>query len=175
MERESLTQRERVEQYYNTLKEQGSNELSPDVVAYILLGIGMMLFFAPVQGIFAGEEKIFAVVWCAALLINMAITFYMSKYSGAGYGNNKVESVTDVLHYMPVNHTVKRNFLFGRLMKILIPITVAGLIMQLGMALIAYHKISIWNVVYVIGITVVVPLVFSWLPFWLGDMLSGRK
>ena len=174
MEREHITQRERIERYYNTLLEQGSNELSPDVVTYILLGIGMMLLFVPVQEMLK-ERDLFAVVWCATMLINMAIIFYISKYSGVGYGNNKAESVTDVLVYMPFDHKIKRKFLFGKLLKILIRITIAGLIMQLGVALIVYHTISVWNAVYALGITFIVPLIFGWLPFWLGDFFTKKK
>ncbi len=174
MEREHITQRERIETYYNTLLEQGSNELSPDMVTYILLGIGMMLLFVPVQEMLK-EGDLFVVVWCATWLINMAITFYMSKYSGVGYGNSKTESVADVLVYMPIDHKVKRKFLFGKLMKILIRITIAGLIMQLGVALIVYHTISIWNVVYALGLTFIVPLIFGWLPFGLSDIFTKKK
>lgn len=162
MEREHITQRERIERYYNTLLEQGSNEVSPDVVTYILLGIGMILLFVPVQEMLE-EGDLFAVVWCATMLINMAIIFYMSKYSGVGYGNNKAESVADVLVYMPIDHKVKRKFLLEKLLKILVRITIAGLIMQLGVALIVYHKITVWNVVYALGLTFIVPFIFGWL------------
>ena len=72
MEREPLTRRERVEQYYKTLLEQGSNELSSDIVAYILLGIGMMLLFVPIQEIFAEGGEFRAIVWCVACIMPKA-------------------------------------------------------------------------------------------------------
>lgn len=177
MEREHITRRESVEQYYNVLLEQGSNEVSPDVVTYILLGIGMALLFVPVQEMMGeGERKTLLItVWSATFLINMAITFYMSKYSGVGYGNNKMESVANVLFYMPIDHKEKRKFLFGKLLKMLIRITIAGFIMQLGVALIVYHTISVWNVAYIFALTFVVPMVFCWMPIWLGDFWATKK
>lgn len=177
MERERMTRRERVEQYYKVLLEQEGVEVLPDCITYILLAIGMALFFVPVQEmIVEGETRtLLIIVWSATLLINMAITFYMSKYSDARYENNKTESVAKVLFYMPIDHKEKRKFLFGKLFKILLRITIIGLIMQLGIALIVYHTISIWNVVYIVAITFAVPMIFCGMPILLGDMKVAKK
>ena len=84
----------------------------------------------------------------------------MMKYHAVSYGNNKSEAVSDVLLYMPVDRKENRRYLFGILIRFLKKITIAGLIMQMGVALIAYHFVSIWNIIYVLVVTFVVPLVF---------------
>ena len=83
----------------------------------------------------------------------------MMKYHAVSYGNNKSEAVADVLLYMPVDRKENRKYLFGILIRFLRKITIAGLIMQVGVALIAYHFVSIWNIIYILVITFVVPLV----------------
>ena len=161
MERKSVTQREKVEKYYDTLIGQGTGALSPDIVTYILLFIAMMLLFIPVQELFAegNNDNLLSVVWVFTLLFTMSVSFYMMKYHTVSYGNNKAEAVADVLLYMPVDRKENRKYLFGILIRFLRKITIAGLIMQVGVALIAYHFVSIWNIIYILVITFVVPLV----------------
>ena len=162
MERKSITQRERIENYYDTLLSQGTGALSPDIVTYILLFISMLLLFIPVQELF-GEDSggdLLSVVWVFTLLLTMSVSFYMMKYHTVTYGNNKSEAVADMLLYMPVNRKENRTYLFGILIRFLKKITVAGMVMQVGVALIAYHFVSIWNIIYILVLTFVVPLVF---------------
>lgn len=161
MERKSVTQREKIEQYYDTLHGQGTGALSPDIVTYILLFIAMMLLFIPVQELFdeGNNGNLLSVVWVFTLLFTMSVSFYMMKYHTVSYGNNKAEAVADVLLYMPVDRKENRKYLFGILIRFLKKITIAGLIMQVGVALIAYHFVSIWNIIYILVITFVAPLI----------------
>lgn len=171
-----VTQRRKIERYYDTLIGQGSGALSPDIVTYMLLFIGMMLLFMPVQELIGeGEEgSLLSIVWCFTLLITMAVTFYMQKYHTVAYGNNKMETVAEKLLYMPIDRKENRKFLFGKLIGFLKKITIAGLIMQVGVALIAYHSVSIWNIIYILGLTFVTPLVFCGLPIVLRDIAPRR-
>ena len=161
MERKSVTQREKIEKYYDTLIGQGTGALSPDIVTYILLFIAMMLLFIPVQELFAeaNNGNLLSVVWVFTLLFTMSVSFYMMKYHTVSYGNNKAEAVADMLLYMPVDRRENRKYLFGILIRFLKKITIAGLIMQVGVALIAYHFVSIWNIIYILVITFVAPLI----------------
>lgn len=161
MERKSVTQREKIEKYYDTLIGQGTGALSPDIVTYILLFIAMMLLFIPVQELFAegNNDNLLSVVWVFTLLFTMSVSFYMMKYHTVSYGNNKAEAVADMLLYMPVDRRENRKYLIGILIRFLKKITIAGLIMQVGVALIAYHFVSIWNIIYILVITFVAPLI----------------
>lgn len=161
MERKSVTQREKIEKYYDTLIGQGTGALSPDIVTYILLFIAMMLLFIPVQELFAegNNGNLLSVVWVFTLLFTMSVSFYMMKYHTVSYGNNKAEAVADMLLYMPVDRRENRKYLFGILIRFLRKITIAGMIMQVGVALIAYHFVSIWNIIYILVITFVAPLI----------------
>ena len=166
MERKSLDgegrmQREKIEAYYETLLGQGTGALSPDIVTYILLCISMLLLFIPVQELFAeGSKDLLLIVWVFTLLFTMSVSFYMMKYHTVAYGNNKLEEVAAALLYMPIDRKENRKYLFGILIRFLKKITIAGLIMQVGVALIAYHFVSIWNIIYILVLTFVVPLVF---------------
>ncbi len=172
MERKSVTQRERIENYYGTLLSQGTGALSPDIVTYMLLFISMLLLFIPVQELFAegNNGDLLSVVWVFTLLLTMSVSFYMMKYHTVTYGNNKSEAVADVLLYMPVNRKENRRYLFGILIRFLKKITIAGLVMQVGVALIAYHSLSIWNIIYILVLTFIVPLVFCGLAIVLRDV-----
>ena len=55
MERKPLTQREKIEKYYDTLIAQGSAGLSPDIITYLLLCIVMMILFVERCTIFGGS------------------------------------------------------------------------------------------------------------------------
>ncbi len=162
MEGKSVTQREKIENYYETLLGQGTGALSPDIVTYLLLFITMLMLFIPVQELFAegNDGDLLSVVWVFTLLLTMAVSFYMMKYHTVSYGNNKAEAVSDVLLYMPIDRKENRKYLFGILIRFLKKITIAGMIMQVGVALIAYHCVSIWNIIYILVMTFVVPLVF---------------
>ena len=176
MERKPLTQREKIEKYYDTLIAQGSAGLSPDIITYLLLCIVMMILFIPVQTFFEEENRgpLFAVVWCFTMLGTMAITFYMQKYHTVTYEKNRTEAVGEKLRYMPIDRKENRRYLFGKLIAFLKKITIAGLSMQLGVSLIAYHSISIWNIIYILVVTFVLPLVFCGLPIVLRD-IEPRK
>lgn len=176
MERKPLTQREKIEKYYDTLIAQGSAGLSPDIVTYLILGIVMMILFIPVQAFFEEGDQgaLFAVAWCFTLLGTMVITFYMQKYHTVTYEKNQTEAVGEKLRYMPIDRKENRRYLFGKLIAFLKKITIAGLIMQLGVSLIAYHAVSIWNVLYILLLTFVIPLVFCGLPIVLRD-IEPRK
>ena len=121
MERKPLTQREKIENYYDTLIAQGSAGLSPDIITYLLLCIVMMILFIPVQTFFEEGDRstIFAVVWCFTLLGTMAITFYMRKYHTVTYENNKTEAVGEKLRYMPIDRKENRRYLLGKLIAFL--------------------------------------------------------
>ncbi len=173
MEREYMTQREKIERYYDTLIGQGSGALSPDIVTYLLLCIAMMMLFLPIQEMW-GEDALFSIVWVFTMLITMAVTFYMGKYHTVTYGNNKIETVAEKLLYMPIDHRVKRRYLFGKLIGFLKKITIAGMVMQLGVALIAYHFVSIWNIIYILGVTFVVPFVFCGMMIILNDITRKK-
>ena len=136
----------------------------------------MMILFIPVQTFFEEGDRstIFAVVWCFTLLGTMAITFYMQKYHTVTYEKNQTEAVGEKLRYMPIDRKENRRYLLGKLIAFLKKITIAGLIMQLGVALIAYHSISIWNILYILALTFVIPLVFCGLPIVLRD-IEPRK
>ncbi len=170
-------QRQKIERYYETLLSQGTGALSPDIVTYIMLVISMMLLFVPVQELFVpGEDKdLLLIVWAFTLLNTMSVSFYMMKYHTVAYGNNKAEAVSDVLLYMPIDRKENRKFLFGILVRFLKKITIAGLIMQLGVALIAYHTVSIWNIIYILVLTFVMPLLFCGAAIVLRDVQIGRK
>lgn len=181
MERKSIkdvskARRQKVEAYYETLIGQGTGALSPDIVTYLLLVISMMLLFFPVQELFAEGKagSLLPIVWMFTTFLTMAVTFYMMKYHTVAYGNNKTEAVAEVLLYMPIDRKENRKFLFGKLIAFLKKITIAGLIMQVGVALIAYHSVSIWNILYIFVLTFVAPLVFCGLPIVLRDIPSRR-
>ena len=174
MERKSVTQREKIEKYYDTLLGQGTGALSPDIATYLLLCITMMLLFIPVQEMFAEANDFLPVAWMFTLLLTMAVTFYMMKYHAVSYGNNKSEAVADVLLYMPVDRKENRKYLFGILIRFLKKITVAGLIMQVGVALIAYHFVSIWNIIYILVVTFLVPLIFCGATIVLRDVQKRK-
>lgn len=181
MEREFVksadaTQRQKIEAYYETLIGQGTGALSPDIVTYLLLAISMLLLFIPVQELFAegNDGDLLSIVWVFTLLMTMSVTFYMMKYHTVTYGNNKSEPVADVLLYMPINRKENRKVLFGKLVRFLKKITIAGLIMQVGVALIAYHSVSIWNIIYILVLAFVTPFVFCGLPIVLRDIPSRR-
>ena len=158
---ESRSQRQKIEVYYKTLLGQGTGALSPDIVTYLMLTIAMLLLFIPVQELFAeGSRDLLLVLWVFTLFITMSVSFYMMKYHMVAYGNNKSEEVADVLLYMPVDRKENRKYLFGILIRFLKKITIAGLIMQVGVALIAYHFVSVWNIIYILVMTFLVPLVF---------------
>ena len=156
------TEAEKVEMYYDTLLKQGSAELSPDIVAYLILVISMLLLFIPVQELFSEgkDNELLFIVWVFMLLTSMAVHFYMQKYHAVVGGKNKIENVAEKMRYLPIHHKVRRNYLLRILVRILLKITIAGLIIQSGMALIAYHQISIWNIVYVLVMTFFVPMLF---------------
>lgn len=174
--KEPLSRRQKVERYYETLISQGSAGLSPDIVAYLLLFIGMMLLFVPVQEVLGeeGEHGLFMMVWSYTMLITMAVTFYMQKYHLVTFGNNKTENVAEKLFYMPIDRKENRRFLFGKLVALLKRMMIAGLIMQLGVALIAYHTVSVWNVIYILGMTFLMPLIFCGAPIVLRDIMPGK-
>ena len=173
---DSQIQRQKIVTYYETLIGQGTGALSPDIVTYLLLVISMMLLFLPVQELFGkgSDDNLLSVVWVFMLLFSMAVNFYMMKYHTVSYGNNKAEAVADVLLYMPIDRKENRKYLFGILVRFLKKITIAGLIMQVGVALIAYHSISIWNIIYVLVLTFVAPFVFCGLPIVLRDIQPRR-
>ncbi len=160
MERKPLNQREKIEKYYDTLIAQGSAGLSSDIITYLLLCIVMMILFIPVQTFFEEENRgpLFAVVWCFTMLGTMAITFYMQKYHTVTYEKNRTEAVGEKLRYMPIDRKENRRYLFGKLIAFLKKITIIGLVEQLGVTLIAYHTISLWNVFYILVLTFVIPL-----------------
>ena len=177
MERNTgAVQRKKIEAYYDTLLGQGTDALSPDIATYLLLSISMLLLFLPVQEMFAEDNgrELLMVVWMFTLLITMSVTFYMMKYHTVAYGNNKSEAVADVLLYMPIDRKENRKFLFGKLVRFLKKITIAVLIMQVGVALIAYHSFSIWNIIYVLVLTFVAPLVLCGATILLRDVQLRR-
>ncbi|MBE5882449.1 MAG: hypothetical protein E7289_09115 [Lachnospiraceae bacterium] len=171
--KETLSERQKVERYYETLIGQGSAGLSPDIVTYLLLFIGMMLLFIPVQEMME-EGILFSIVWVYTLLITMAVTFYMQKYHVVTFGNNKMENVAEKLFYMPIDRKENRRFLFRKLIGFLKKLTIAGLIMQLGVALIAYHSLSIWNIIYILVLTFIAPLAFCGAPILLRDIMPRK-
>ncbi len=171
-----VTQRRKIERFYETLIGQGNAGLSPDIVTYLLLCISMMLLFIPVQEMVGeGEDgSLLSIVWVFTLLITMAVNFYMQKYHTVTYGNNQMETVAEKLLYMPIDRREKRRFLFEILIRFLGRITIAGLIMQVGVALIAYRSVSIWNILYILGLTFVAPLVLCGLPIILNDIAPKK-
>ena len=171
-----VSQRQKIEAYYETLAAQGTGALSPDIVTYLFLSISMFLLFIPVQEMFAegSDGDLLMVAWMFTLLLTMAVGFYMMKYHTVSYGNNKSEPVADVLLYMPIDRKENRKYLFGILIRFLKKITIAGLIMQVGVALIAYHFVSIWNIIYILVMTFIVPLVFCGATIILRDMQLRR-
>lgn len=172
---ESRMQRQKIESYYEALLGQGTGALSPDIVTYLLLSIAMILLFIPVQELFAeGSRDLLLIAWVFTLFITMSVSFYMMKYHTVSYGNNKSEAVADVLLYMPIDRKENRKYLFGILIRFLKKITIAGLIMQVGVALIAYHFVSIWNIIYILVMTFIVPLVFCGATIVLRDVQVRR-
>ena len=169
-------ERQKVRDYYETLLSQGTGALSPDIVAYLLLCISMILLFVPVQELFAegNDSDLFLIVWGFTLLFTTAVSFYMMKYHSVTYGNNKSETVADMLLYMPVDRRENRRYLFGVLAGFLKKTTVAGLIMQVGVALIAYRCVSIWNIIYILVLTFVAPLVICGSTIVLRDVQLRR-
>nr|MBQ8253380.1 hypothetical protein [Lachnospiraceae bacterium] len=177
MERKSVTQRERIEKYYDTLLGQETGALSPDIVTYLLLVIAMMLLFIPVQELFvkgSSDRDLLFIVWTFTLFFTMSVSFYMMKYHAVSYGNNKTEAVSDMLLYMPLDRKENRRYLFGVMIRFLKKTTIAGLLMQLGVALIAYHSVSIWNIIYILVMTFVAPLVICGAQIMLRDIQPRR-
>ena len=170
-------QRQKIERYYDTLLSQGTGALSPDIVTYILLFVSMILLFIPVQEVFAaGEDNdLVMIVWAFTLLNTMAVSFYMMKYHLVSYANSKSENVAEVLFYMPIDRKENRRFLLGILIRFLKKTTIAGLVMQVGVALISYHTISIWNIIYILVLTFVVPLLFCGATIVFRDIQFGKK
>lgn len=170
------TQRQKVKDYYETLLSQGTGALSPDIVTYLLLCISMILLFVPVQELFAegNDNDLFFIVWGFTLLFTMSVSFYMMKYHTVTYGNNKSEAVADILLYMPIDRKENRRYLFGVLIDFLKKTTIAGLIMQVGVALIAYHSLSVWNIIYILVLTFIAPLVICGSTIVLRDVQLRR-
>lgn len=158
MERKPLTRHERIEKYYDELIVQGSVGFPPDIMAYLSIIISIYFSIVPVQEFLSGVQS-WGLICCCVGLDSLGIEYYMRKYLIVTYERNRMETVSEKLMYMPIDRKENRRYLFGKLVAFLKKITIAGLIMQLGVALITYHSISIWNIIYILVLIFVIPLV----------------
>lgn len=150
-----MSQEERIKKFYEIFLSQNPDVFLTDFVSYLLLGIGMIATFVPVQELIS-EKDALPVLWIILIWIGFAANLYMSKYYT--YTNAKIpETVPDQLLYMPIDKKVYKKFLFSQLLRFLKKVTIAGLVIQTGMTLLIEHTISIWNFVYVLTLTFVLP------------------
>ncbi len=164
LKRESASNEQKTELFYHTLFRQGSDQLSPEIVTYMLLCISMLLLFIPVQELLPLlENDNILVIWAFNLLTVMAVTFYMKKYHVIAC-NKQMETIADCILYMPVDKKAYKKYIFKQLLQFLKKISIAGVIQQLSVALIAYHTISFWNILYVLVQTFLIPVVFCSYP-----------
>lgn len=173
MERKPLTRRERIEKYYDELIAQDIVGFPPDIMAYYSIIISICFLVIPVQEFFAGEQS-WGIICCFVGPNALGIEYYMRKYLIVTYERNRTEIVGEKLRYMPIGRKENRRYLFGKLIAFLKKPTIAGLIMQLGVTLITYHSISIWNIIYVHVVTFIIPFVLGGLTIVQRDISAWR-
>lgn len=173
MERKPLTRRERIEKYYDELIAQGSAGFPPEIMAYLSIFISLCFSIVPAQEFVAGEQS-WGSIYCFVGPHTVWIIYYMRKYLIVTYERNRTEIVGEKLRYMPIGRKENRRYLFGKLIAFLKKPTIAGLIMQLGVTLITYHSISIWNIIYVLVVTFIIPFVLCGLTIVQRDISAWR-
>ncbi len=152
------SQEERIEKFYEVLLSQSSDASLNDMFSYLLLGIGMISVFIPAQEIFFNKDDA-SLMWTFVIWIAFGVHLYMNKYFT--YTNGKIsETIREQLLYMPIDGKLYRKFLFSRLTAFLNKISIVAFVIQIFMAILVEHSISIWNVLYVGLLTFLLPFLF---------------
>lgn len=131
----------------------------PAIFSFILLG----LIAIPIQEIGKEDRFMFAVILTMAGWVSYAILLPYLTLSDGADTQKKRRRTYDVLKNLPVSKAqyrrVRMEYLFNYLWKL----TLIGLFLQCGFALLDVKQIDFINAAYAVGTLLLAPMGFGWL------------
>ena len=166
----SSESRKRIKQFDKEFYSYSSgSDIGLRIAAYFMDGCAIFLMFFPFQEVLKDRFIFFFV----GMFFGLSTLYYTQSYLQYR-DEQKQKSIYQIIRYLPVNLTdvrmVRVEYLFHYKKKIFL----LSLIAQLLVTLIAYHKIALANIIYVVVVSIIYPAILGILTIFVTQLPKKR-
>lgn len=152
-------QQETLERFFEEEKTWFANNIFYKYCGWLLIGCSLIMAVFPKK---AMEGDTFWSYLAVYMLYIYGTSMLCYRYTIYREQNGSAKSVRELLKYLPVSELQYRIFMFKKFIKPSFFLTLFILAAKIGISLLAYHSITVWDVLVPVIFYFLVPLLLLW-------------
>ena len=149
-------QQETLERFFEAEKTWFANNILQKYCGWLLIGVSLIMAVVPQK---AMEGDVFWSCLTVYMLYIYGISMLCFRFTIYREQNGPAKSVSELLKYLPVSELQYRIFKFKKFLKPCFFLTLFILAAKIGISLLAYHSITVWDVLVPVIFYLLLPMI----------------
>jgi hypothetical protein len=151
-----VKQQETLERFFEEEKTWFANNIFYKYCGYLLIGVSLIMAVFPQK---AMDGDAFWSCLAVYMLYIYGISMLCFRFTIYSEQNGPAKSVNELLKYLPVSELQYRIFKFKKFIKPCFFLTLFILAAKIGISLLAYHSITVWDVLVPVIFYLLLPMI----------------